>query len=279
MPSEYDVIGPWSEVKLDILREYASPYSKIVSAKGFHHLYIDGFAGPGSHLSRASGDVVAGSPLNALATQPPFREYHFIDADPTRVEQLRQYTTERNDVYTYTGDCNEILLRDVFPRAKWEDYRRALCVLDPYNIGISWQVVATAGKMRSIQIFLNFMIMDMNMNVLLTRPDNADATQLLRMNRFWGDESWRDVAYQKDPQTKLFGEPDKLKVENANEKVAEAYRKRLIGTAGFKFAPVPLRFPNRLGATIYYLFFASPDPTANEIVQQIFEKYRRRNWF
>lgn len=278
MPSEYDVIGPWSEVKLDILREYASPYSKIVSAKGFHHLYIDGFAGPGSHLSRASGEVVAGSPLNALATQPPFKEYHFIDADPTRVEQLRQYTAERNDVYTYTGDCNEILLRDVFPRAKWEDYRRALCVLDPYNIGISWQVVATAGKMRSIEIFLNFMIMDMNMNVLLTRPDKADATQLLRMNRFWGDESWRDVAYQEDPQTKLFGEPDKLKVENANEKVAEAYRRRLIGTAGFKFAPVPLRFPNRLGATIYYLFFASPDPTANEIVQQIFEKYRRRNW-
>ena len=47
MPAEPDRIGPWSEVKLDILREYAAPYSKILAAKGFHHLYIDGFAGPG----------------------------------------------------------------------------------------------------------------------------------------------------------------------------------------------------------------------------------------
>jgi hypothetical protein len=38
VPPEYDIIGPWSEVKLAILREYAAPYSKIVSAKGFHHL-------------------------------------------------------------------------------------------------------------------------------------------------------------------------------------------------------------------------------------------------
>ena len=37
MVPEHDVIGPWTEVKLDILREYAAPYSKIVSGHGFHH--------------------------------------------------------------------------------------------------------------------------------------------------------------------------------------------------------------------------------------------------
>ena len=29
MPAEPDVIGPWTEVKLDILREYAAPYSRV----------------------------------------------------------------------------------------------------------------------------------------------------------------------------------------------------------------------------------------------------------
>ena len=78
MPAEYDLIGPWSEVKLEILRDCAGPYSKILVANGFRHHYIDGFAGPGSHVSRATGEPVPGSPLNAR-TQPPFREYHFID--------------------------------------------------------------------------------------------------------------------------------------------------------------------------------------------------------
>jgi three-Cys-motif partner protein len=94
------------------------------------------------------------------------------------------------------------------------------------------------------------------------------------MNRFWGDESWRAVTYEEDPQGHLFEDSVKVKVDDANEKIAEAYRQRLVEVAGFKFAPRPLRFPNSLGATIYYLFFASPDPTANKIVTQIFDKYR-----
>jgi three-Cys-motif partner protein len=269
---EYDEIGPWSEVKLDIIREYAAPYSMIMSARGFHHLYIDGFAGPGSHLSRTTGEIVPGSPLNALATEPPFREYHFIDANRIRADQLRELARDRPGVHVYTGDCNDVLLKHVFPRARYEDFRRALCVLDPYNIDLSWEVVATAGRMGSIEIFVNFMVMDMNMNVLLRNPERADPAQLARMNRFWGDDAWRAVTY--DTQETLFG-PIEKKADDANDRIAEAYRARLIDVAGFKYAPSPLPFLNSRGATIYYLFFASPDPTANKIVQQIFAKYRQ----
>ncbi|MFZ0591665.1 MAG: hypothetical protein WAM39_14460 [Bryobacteraceae bacterium] len=63
MPAEYDVIGPWTEVKLDILGEYAPPYSKILTANNFYHLYIDAYAAGGSHISGTTGDVVPGSPL------------------------------------------------------------------------------------------------------------------------------------------------------------------------------------------------------------------------
>jgi hypothetical protein len=33
---------------------------------------------------------------------------------------------------------------------------------------------------------------------------------------------------------------------------------------------------NSIGRTIYYLFFASPNPTANKIVEYIFNKYRNK---
>jgi three-Cys-motif partner protein len=236
LPAEYDEIGPWSEVKLDILRDYAVPYSKIVSSNGFYHHYIDGFAGPGSHISRTSGEPVAGSPLNALQTVPPFREYHFIDADPTRASQLRDYAQDAPNVHVYSGDCSEILLKQVFPAVSYESRHRALCVLDPYNIDLSWEVVASAGGSRAIEIFLNFMVMDMNMNVLLKDVAKADPKQVARMNRFWGDDSWQQVAYETSPQRNLFGEADIIKVEQANEKIAEAYRQRLLNVAGFRYA-------------------------------------------
>jgi three-Cys-motif partner protein len=70
-----DEIGRWTEVKLDILKRYAVEYSRILSnqkSPRFFHVYIDAFAGTGYHLSRTSGEMVLGSPLNALLVQPPF---------------------------------------------------------------------------------------------------------------------------------------------------------------------------------------------------------------
>jgi three-Cys-motif partner protein len=273
MPPEMDRIGLWSEVKLAIIREYMPAYSMLVARHNFYHLYIDGFAGYGLHESRTSGDIVPGSPLNALNTLPPFREYHFIDLDPARVEQLRTYAPDRSDVHVHEGDCNDVLLK-LLPGARREDYRRALCLLDPYGIDIAWEVVAAAGAMKSVEIFVNFMVMDMNMNVLLHHPERALPSQIERMNRFWGDESWREAIYAK--QATLFGDDDQVKLGDANAKIAEAYRTRLKAVAGFRFVPEPLPFLNDHGATIYYLFFASPNETGHNIVVDIFEKYRRR---
>jgi len=71
----------------------------------------------------------------------------------------------------------------------------------------------------------------------------------------------------------LFGWEEKT---SGNSALAEAYRKRLIKVAGFKYAPDPLPMRNNEGATVYYLFFASPNEVANKIVTHIFDKFRDR---
>ena len=93
-------------------------------------------------------------------------EFHFIDLDGDKVDKLRQIVGDRRDVFFHKGDCNKVLLVKVFPRCRYEDYRRALCLLDPYGLNVNWEVLQKAGKMKSIEIFYNFMIMDANMNVL-----------------------------------------------------------------------------------------------------------------
>jgi three-Cys-motif partner protein len=89
--------------------KYADAYSKILSAKGqtsFFHIYVDAFAGAGAHRSRESHELVQGSPLNALAVQPQFREFHLIDIAPEKIETLRELVGSRKDVFIYQGDCN-----------------------------------------------------------------------------------------------------------------------------------------------------------------------------
>lgn len=269
---KFDEIGYWSEVKLDIVRKYASAYSTILSRQaGLRgHLYIDAFAGPGVHISKRTGTFVSGSPLNALNVVPPFSEYHFIDLDGGRAEHLRTLAGNRPEVKVYEGDCNHVLRQHVFCRARYADYKRALCLLDPYALNLDWEVIQDAGDSKSIEIFLNFMVMDMNMNVLWRNPDKVLPAQTDRMNRFWGDESWRKAAY--DTKSNLFG----LEEKTGNEQVAEAFRQRLRTVAGFAFVPEPMPMRNSSGAIVYYLFFASPNKTGAKIVKDIFDTYRNR---
>ncbi|MGA3282987.1 MAG: three-Cys-motif partner protein TcmP [Verrucomicrobiota bacterium] len=265
-----DTVGYWTEIKLQILQEYANAYAQILKKQRSikHVAYIDGFAGAGAHISKESGKLIEGSPARVLSIQPRFTHYHFVEMNPARVERLRGIG-EQKDVTVYPGDCNEVLLQKVFPQCRYEDYRRALCLLDPYELNPNWEVVKTAGEMRSIEIFLNFMIMDANMNVLWKNPDSIPPDQALRMTRFWGDDSWRTSAYQSEAG--LFG-PIEEKV--SNESVVAAYRKRLKEVAGFKYVPEPLPMRNSRGATIYYLLFASHNSTGNKIAEYIFNKYR-----
>lgn len=270
----FDTIGDWSEIKLDIVREYAAAYSTIFSGRQqaqFHHVYIDAFAGAGMHLSKMTGKFVPGSPLNALLVTPPFREFHFVDLDGKKVALLKQLIGDRHDVQIYEGNCNEILLEKVFPKVRFEEYRRGLCLLDPYGLHLNWEVIQTAGKMKSIELFLNFPIMDMNRTALWRNPDRVDEISIARMNAFWGDDSWRNIAYESVPT--LFG-PSEEKVDN--DTVAEAFRTRLKKVAGFKEVPEPMPMRNSKGSIVYYLFFASPKPVAKHIVTDIFKKYRMR---
>jgi three-Cys-motif partner protein len=278
---EYDEIGIWSEVKLEILKKYVTPYAAILdsqrrkSVPSLRWIYIDAYAGPGYHLSKTTGEAVEGSPLIALNVKPPFSEYHFVDTNPKRVEQLRKLAGARSDVHFYDRDCNEVLLKEVFPRARYEDYKRAICLLDPYNISLRWEVIEAAGRMKSIELFLNFMIMDVNRNALRRDPDKSIASKVAQMTRLWGDDSWKEQGYDKVDTLFETDVPQKV----PNERFAEAFRQRLIKKAGFKYVPKPLPMKTKTNSVIYYLFFAGHKSAASNIVTDIFDKYRSRQGF
>lgn len=163
---QFDEIGYWSEVKLDIVKEYAQAYSRILTKKKLSHVYIDGFAGPGVHIAKSTREFIPGSPLNALGIKPGFDDYYLVDLDGDKTDHLRKLVGDRSNVHIFQGDCNVILLNEIFPCVRYQDFRRGFCLLDPYGLHLNWQVIETAGKMGTIDLFLNFPIMDMNRNAL-----------------------------------------------------------------------------------------------------------------
>lgn len=278
-----DEIGPWTEVKLKIVEEYARPYSLILTRRGeqypepFKHVYIDAFAGAGRHISRFKKQIVDGSPAVALSIDPPFKEYHFVDIDPDRVKELEKLVKQStHQCYVYHGDCNKVLLERIFPKIEEERFGKGLCLLDPYGLHLNWGVVKAAGKTGKIEIFLSFPVMDMQRNVFRHDRNNVEETQLRRMNEFWGNERWQELVWGVSPQMDLFGEMKEEKLAKTTETVVAAYRLRLKENAGFEYVPEPIPMLNTKGGVVYYLFFASPKELGAKIAKDVLNKWRKK---
>jgi three-Cys-motif partner protein len=213
-------------------------------------------------LSKRTGAQIEGSPARALKIVPPFDGFYFIDLDPGKAAYLRNLCTGRPNVHIETGDCNITLTRKLLPSIQYENYKRALCLLDPYGLHLDWEVMRQAGRSRAVDMFLNFPVMDMNRNAIWRNPEQVPQDGFERMTRFWGDTSWKQVAYAESNQYKLFSAPDLIKQDN--DVIVAAFRKRLQEVGGFAFVPEPLPMKNDRNAVVYYLFFASHKPVAKK---------------
>jgi len=263
----YDEIGPWSERKLEIIRKYAAAFSTVMTSQGFRYVYIDAFAGSGTHISKTTRKLVPGSSLSVLQVDPPFAHYYFVDTSASKLEELTLCTNERTDVTILRGDCNEILPRDVFPQVQYKRYERGLCFLDPYGAHVKWSTIEAAADTKAIDIMLNFSVLDINRNMYWRSGVNSK--QEPRLTALWGDASWGQLY---DVEPGLFSD---MAEKKGNEALANAYAKRLRDVAGFKHSARPLEVRNKSGAVMYYLLFASHKPLAVKIANDIFKYYRK----
>ena len=273
---KFDEIGQWSQIKLAIIRQYAEAYAQILRSTPYlKSHYIDGFCGAGESIDEKTGESIEGSPLLVLRAGGPFRKYYFIDREEAKTRNLRQlcarhFPEKEQDIEIRTGDCHKIL-DGLLGRFSYKKYDRILCLLDPYGLHLDWQIIKKLGSLGVsegkgiVDLVINFSVMDMNRNAARRDPSKTPQSGIERMNRSWGDDSWRNIAYKKD----LFGMPDK----EDYTKVVDAFCDRLKSEAGFQFAPKPVLLSSDKNAPLYYLFFASHNKAANTIASYLFEKF------
>lgn len=114
-PFEFDEIGYWSELKLEIVEDYGAAYTKAFANQSLKKYYIDAFSGAGLHRSKRTGQYVEGSPARALNIRPPFDHFYFIDMNPNKTAHLAQLCENRTDVDIVTDDATTYLTRTLLP--------------------------------------------------------------------------------------------------------------------------------------------------------------------
>ena len=219
--------------------------------------------------------------MRALATEPCFDEYMFIEQDRRKVELLRSHCERYSHlpVDVRHGDCNEILLKTVFPRIRQDRRLRAVLLMDPYGLQYDWSVVVEAGATKRVDLILNFPMMGAQRAAFWRRPDDLPASLRRRMRRAWGDDSWLRTVYEEVPNL-LAKDPDfgPELVKKPCREIAEVCRKRIREKATFKYVAAPHHSRNGHGTVIFFLFLASQIRVAEKVMDYIVKTKGKQSW-
>ncbi|NJM00008.1 MAG: three-Cys-motif partner protein TcmP [Synechococcaceae cyanobacterium SM2_3_2] len=273
-----DIIGQWSEDKLELLAKYLKAYAIIMGNQkkkwlsSFH--YIDAFAGSIVPILRDEDEerYISGSPLRAIATEPRFDSLWFIDLLPQRIkrlEELKQKFPERL-IEIRDGNCNQILKEEIIPSLSRSD-RRGIIFLDPYGLQVEWSTVQALAEARTFDIFVNFSIMGLTRQLQRNTLPTQDIRQ--RINLVMGNSSWVDGIYQLESQLSLFEEQSVSRESLSAEWLASLYAEQL--KILFPHVSNPVIMKNSKNSALYALILASPKESAKKIMNDIFSRYER----
>ncbi|MBW4613558.1 MAG: three-Cys-motif partner protein TcmP [Desmonostoc vinosum HA7617-LM4] len=275
-----DIIGRWSEEKLDLLAKYLKAYSVIMNEQKKSWLrayyYVDAFAG--SIRPRAKEDeqrYIDGSPLRALQTEPKFDAYWFIDISPRRIERVQELRQEFPDcaIEIRQGNSNKVLCDEIVPRIPYTSKTRAFVFLDPYGLQIDWETVKELANTKTCDIFINFSLMGVTR--LLPRDQPPESEIIEQLSKVMGSTNWIDQIYQPPVQLSLFAdqEPALSRETIRSEWLASLYAQQLRSL--FPHVSKPVLMKNSTNSVLYALCLASHNPTAAKITNDIFARYER----
>jgi three-Cys-motif partner protein len=288
-----DIIGKWSEEKLDLLAQYLKAYSTIMNNQKTDnnplgrawlesYYYIDAFAGSVRPRSQDEERYIDGSPIRALRTEPRFDHYWFIDLSPKRIERV---TNLRNDfpdcnIDIRQGNCNDVLLNEIIPHFSRSRPKRAFVFLDPYGLQVDWETVRGLAKTEACDIFVNFSVMGVTR--LLPRDQSPEPRVIKQLNQVMGCTNWIEQIYQEPPtvQLDIFAVSPESRVSREAiraEWLASLYEEQLQKL--FPYVSRSVLMKNSTNSALYALCLASHNKKAVKITNEIFNRHEKLTRF
>lgn len=268
--------GDWTEQKLRAVSSYLRSYSQVLKKQSFVRLYIDAFAGTGYReqkqmeaeypsifdelVEEDPQRFLDGSAALALAVEPPFDRYVFIEANRRRVAELEQlkesFPSRADSIEIVHDDCNTTI--QTLVRA-WDHARmRGVVFLDPFGMQVEWQTLKDIAQTGAIDVWVLFPITAVN-RMLVRRTGRMPASWRERLSRVFGTPDWLRRFYQERVDQDMFSATEVRRLEKTCSlaSIAAFYEERL-RTVFPVVASTTLR--DSRDRPLFQLFFAAANP-------------------
>lgn len=261
--------GTWTSIKLNALEQYLVAFGNVLknkpsSTRPFTRIYIDSFAGTGRCDIKVSGHRknIDGSARRALATEPSFHKYYFIEKDKKKITALNSLKNEYPDksIEIVQGDSNVALL-DICKRSKW-NYARGVLFLDPYGLHVEWSTLKNISETKAIDVWYLFPLSGIYRQ--MARNSSAiDSDKEKSITRILGDDSWRTRFYAPPKQDDLFGNVNGEERDANPDQIVEFVSERLRTLFPSVLDPKVLYQNGDSGSPLFALYFCLSNPARN----------------
>jgi hypothetical protein len=185
----------WSVAKLLPLGQWADLYSKIINKNFQSHNYrfVDLLAGAGkTKIEEVKGKLIKGSvfAVDTFAEMYPFSNYVLVENNREKNEALKIRTSvfaEKCEILK--KDCN-LVAEEIF--ANYPHHN--LVFIDNEGFDVEWKTLETVMKAKA-DIIINYP------TGMFRRVPSVSEEKL---NKFFGDESWRFAKYDRKYSMKIY---------------------------------------------------------------------------
>lgn len=258
--------GIWTRIKLEALQNYLVAFNTALSKQNFTRIYIDAFAGTGRCDITVDGEKTSidGSARRALATDPPFNTYTFIELRAKKLAALKTLEAEYpgKSIEVIQDDANAALKR-LCEKYAWRN-ERAVLFLDPFGMHVEWTTLQAIAKTGAIDVWYLFPYSGLYRQAA-KNADAMDSDKEESITRLLGTDEWRQVFYAPKRQGSLFGGDDGDEREADHRQMLGFVSKRLKELFPAVTDPKILYqagdSKNPSGAPLFALYFAASNPS------------------
>lgn len=263
--------GPWTIAKLDTLEKYLNAYTTALKNQPFNLMYIDAFAGTGDiNLRQEDSEArafIEGSARRAIKIEDKqFDRLIFVENDYERYGKLLQLQRENplRDIQVKNCDANSFLLNMRGDWAKW----RGVLFLDPFATEVEWRTIEKIAEFNALDTWLLFPISAITRILPTTKkPEDVSGKWADKLNRIFGDDSWRDL-YRPSDQQSLFGGELSQRAPGI-EGILRIYKNKLKGLFKQRFMEESNLFVNSKNAPLFEFMFCVGNPAGIGLAKKI----------
>ena len=273
--SDHEFGGVSTDLKLSMVHDYLSAFTRALESKFSDLWYIDAFAGTGERTVRL--DAIAANLFNeetpdrverrrgsaqlAIDTAPPFNRLIFMDQKAKHCEALRAlakaHPEKRIDVLQ--GEANAEIRR-LIANHSWAS-TRAVMFLDPYGMSVEWETLRAIRGTGAIDVW--YLVSLAGLFRQAARDESAlDDKKSTALTRMLGTDEWQQAWYQNNQTSDLFGENRIYRHANVGD--MEQYVGKRLATL-FPKVLKPLTLHDDRGIPIFALFFVISNPEQKAI--------------